>query len=300
MQLSQLRHFLAVAQAGSIRAAARGLGLSQPALTRSLRVLEEQLDTVLVRRTARGVELTEAGRLFLARARNVQREVSSAEQELSELAGRGSSSVAFGCASVIAALLIPGALRRFRERRPDAHVRIVEGTQETLLPQLRDGSLDLAACLRLDSESTAGFRIKPLVKLRLVVVGRVGHPLRHAGSLSALRDAQWVTFRPPGGGGVLEHLYAQEGLEAPRRTVHCDSQGIQIAMLAESDALAMMSRHMLGTPSVRGLLEEIPIDRAAPLLTMALYQRADVPASTAVRDFATALGTFARQVFRLA
>jgi DNA-binding transcriptional LysR family regulator len=299
MQLSQLRHFLAVVETGSIRAAARRLGLSQPALTRSLRVLEAQLDTVLVRRTSRGVDLTEAGRLFLVRARNVHRELANAEQELSELGGRGSSAVSVGIASVIGALLVPGALERFHARRPDGHLRIVEGTQETLLPQLREGSLNLAACLRLDSESTAGFRVRPLAKLRLVVVGRRGHPLRHAGSLAALRDAQWLMIRPPGRRGLLEHAYSLEGLEVPPRTVHCDSQGIQIAILAVSDTVALMSRQMLESPSVHGLLEEIRIDRPLPLLTMALYERADVPSSAATRDLATALATHARQVLRL-
>jgi hypothetical protein len=52
-------------------------------------------------------------------------------------------------------------------RGAPTHLRIVEGTQETLLPQLREGSLNLAACLRLDSESAGGFRVKPLAKLRL-------------------------------------------------------------------------------------------------------------------------------------
>ena len=232
MQLSQLRHFLAVVDSGSIRGAARRLGLSQPALTRSLRLLEVQLDTVLLRRSSRGVDLTEAGRLLLVRARNVHREVANAEQELAELGGRGSSAVSIGIASVIGALLVPGTIERFHARRPDGHLRIVEGTQETLLPQLREGSLNLAACLRLDSESTAGFRVKPLAKLRLVVVGRKGHPLRHAGSLAALRDAQWLMIRPPGRRGMLEHAYSLEGQEIPPRTVQCDSQGIQIAILA--------------------------------------------------------------------
>ena len=299
MQLHQIRHFLAVIETGSIRAAARKVGLSQPALTKSLRALEQALETPLVQRSARGVTLTEAGRLFLGRARTVQAELRHAADELAQLAGRQGGSVAVGVASAIGALVIPGTLQSFRLKRPDVGVRVVEGTQETLLPLLREGAIDLAACLRMDNEAGAGFKVRALARVRLVAVGRKGHPLRRATTLAQLQHAQWLMLRPRGGGGVLEHGFRQAGLALPPSAVHCDTHGIQVAILAGTDALAMMTRQMLDQPSVRGVLEEIPLQAAFPLLTLGLYSRADAAPTAAVRDFAAALGTNARRLLRM-
>jgi molybdate transport repressor ModE-like protein len=299
MQLNQLRNFIAMVDAGSIRAAARSLGISQPAATKSLRSLEQELDAVLVQRNTRGVTLTEAGKAFLAHARSVQSELQRARQELAQLAGQRSEAVALGVASVVGAWLVPPVLERYRASWPDAGVRVVEGTQETLLPLLREGAIDFAVCLRMDPESTGGFSVKPLARLRLTIVGRKGHPLRQERSLRALADAHWVMSRPRGGTGVLEHAFAAEGLPLPASAVECDSHGLKVAMLAASDSLALVSKPMLAEKSARAVLEEIPLDKPFPLMTFGLYSRADARPSAAARAFATLLAGHCRQVLRL-
>ncbi len=97
-----------------------------------------------MQRSSRGVILTEAGKVFHARARAVQAELQKAREELDRLAGRTTESVSMGVASVVGAWLIPAVLARYRQDRPDTTVRVVEGTQETLLPMLREGALDFA------------------------------------------------------------------------------------------------------------------------------------------------------------
>jgi LysR family transcriptional regulator of abg operon len=291
---------LAVVDSGSIRAAARRIGVSQPGLTKSLRLLEKALDAQLLQRGARGVTLTDAGRLFLVRARTVHTELKRAQDELAELGGRRGGSVSIRVASVIGALLMPGTLERFRIKRPDVAVRIVEGTQESLLPLLREGSLDLAACLRMESEQTPGFVVRSLAKVRLVVAGRKGHPMRHARTLAELQHAQWLMIRPRGGKGLLEHVFMDQGLAIPSSAVHCETHGIQLALLTGSNALALMARQMLDQPSATDLLEEIPLRQALPLLTMGLYSRANVPSTAVATQFAAALATTTRQMLRIA
>lgn len=299
MQLNQLRNFTTVADTGSIRAAARKLGVSQPAATKSLRALEQELDAVLVQRNSRGVVLTAAGKAFLSRARSVQSEIRQAREELAQLAGQSVETVSVGVASVVGAWLIPPVLQRYRSDRPGTTVRVVEGTQETLLPLLREGALDFAVCLRLEPESTGGFNVRPLAKLRLTVVGRKGHPLRHARSLPELRDAHWIMSRPRGSSGVLEHAFAAEGLALPASATECDSHAIKVATLAASDSLALLAKPMLAEPSVRTLLEEIVLERPFPMMTFSLYSRADTRPSTAARAFAAAVGAQCRQILRL-
>lgn len=298
MQLSHLRNFVALVDAGSIRAGARQLGISQPAATKGLRSLEQDLDAVLVQRSSRGVVLTEAGKAFLTRARTVLGELRAAREELARLAGAQGEAVRVGVATVIAPWLVPPALAQFRRDRPDTVVRIVEGTQDTLLPLLREGSLDFAVCLRLEPESTRGFTARPLARLRLVIGARKGHPLRHARTLEALQDAQWILSRPRGAGGVLEHAFKAAGLELPSSATECDSHAIKVALLAGSDALGLLGKPVLTERSVAALLQEIPLDKPFPLMTFSLYSRVDVQPGPASRSFAAAIAAQARLLLR--
>ena len=106
MRMNQIRHFLAVMEAGSLRAAARSVGVSQPAITKSIRQLEAQLGVQLVQRSARGAVATPAGKAFLARARIVQAELRKAVEDLGPFQGGASGSVAFGISGQAAMLIV--------------------------------------------------------------------------------------------------------------------------------------------------------------------------------------------------
>jgi LysR family transcriptional regulator, regulator of abg operon len=298
VHLTQLRNYVAMVDAGSIRAGARQLGISQPAATKALRALEQELDAVLVQRSSRGVVLTAAGKAFLARARTVLGELRQAREELAQLEGTQNETVRVGVATVIGPWLIPPVLARYHHERPGTVVRIVEGTQETLLPLLREGTLDFTVCLRLEPESTRGFSARALARLRLVAVGRKGHPLRHARTLEALQNAHWILSRPRGSGGVLEQAFQAAGLALPASATECDSQAIKVALLASSDALGLLGKPMLSEPAVAALLEEIPLDKPFPLMTFSLYTRADSRPTAAARAFATAVAAQARSIVR--
>ena len=107
MKLQRIEHFIEVVTAGSIRGAARRLGMSQPALTRSLQQLEKDLGVQLMDRGVRGASLTQAGQTFLARARVAQAELAKAAEEARLVVGDLSSLVTLGVSPVAASLLLP-------------------------------------------------------------------------------------------------------------------------------------------------------------------------------------------------
>src|SRR5919108_6228271 len=96
MRLNQIRDLLAVVEAGSLRAAARRVGVSQPAMSKSLAQLEREVQAQLLLRTARGVVLTPAGRALVARARVIEAELRKAQEDLTALRGGQEGMVAFG------------------------------------------------------------------------------------------------------------------------------------------------------------------------------------------------------------
>src|SRR5690242_7627110 len=125
MRLSQIRDFVALVEAGSMSAAARNVGVSQPSITKSIRALETELHVQLVQRTARGIVPTRYGQLFFARAKVARSELGKAVDELGQLAGLQAGSVSFGCGPVVADLVVPEAMVAFRAQFPQADVRMV-------------------------------------------------------------------------------------------------------------------------------------------------------------------------------
>ncbi len=131
MRLTHLRNLVATVDAGSIRGAARALHVAQPDLTRSIQELEEELGLKLLERSPRGVVPTRVGKVFLARARNVQNEIRGMREEATQLTG-GIATVSFGAGPSSAALL-PRAVAAFRLQYPKAEIRIVSGFALRLL-----------------------------------------------------------------------------------------------------------------------------------------------------------------------
>src|SRR5580704_5125566 len=127
MKLSQLRNIRAVVEHGSLRAAARVLGLSQPALTRSVQELERELGATLFERRGRGVTLTPAGEVLVRRAKVILGDVRRAHEEVQQISGSNQGTVvaAFSFAAHVA--LLPHTLRRFRKRYPQVFLRLIEG-----------------------------------------------------------------------------------------------------------------------------------------------------------------------------
>jgi DNA-binding transcriptional LysR family regulator len=296
MRLSQIRNFVSIVEAGSIRAAARSLGVSHPALTKSLRQLEDELRVQLVQRTTRGAAPTKPGRAFLARARVILAEVRKAEEEVATAAGERSGSVAVGLAPAPALMLGPAAFGRFLLHYPEARLRIVDGAAASLLPMVRDETLDLAIAAKPVAGVPAALKFRVLFRSTVVVAGRRGHPLRAARSLRQLADARWIVVDPPGGGGFLERALAAAGLPFPRRFVHCESYPVGQELMARSDSLMLLPPRLIAESTDRWPLTEIPVDDPIPTLVIGMYTRAESRLTVLASAMARAISDVARKI----
>jgi DNA-binding transcriptional LysR family regulator len=297
MRLNQIRVFLAVVESGCIRAAARKLGVSPPAITKSLRQLEQELHVGLVERTQHGVVATPAGRAFVTRARVVQSELRKAEEEFAQFAGGPAGSVAFGAGPTMMALIVPEALTQFRRQYLDVRVRIIEGLSPAMLPLVRDQTLDFALVLRPEGKLESGLRFRPLFRSELVVAARKGHPLRNERSLARLVDAQWLTLASRDPGLVkLGQVFSSAGLSAPRSMTQCDSFNSIVTLLAQTDMVALMPRRLLASPLVRDAVQQIPVAERMPSTTLGMITRADAPLTRVAAAMAKAVIAVARQL----
>src|SRR5580698_3839897 len=199
MKLSQLRNVRGIVEHGSLRAAARVLGLSQPALTRSVQQLERELGTTLFERRRRGVTLTPAGEVLVRRANAILGDVRRAHEEVQQIAGSTQGTVVAGLSFAAHVALLPQTLRRFRKRYPQVFLRLIEGFLPNLEPGLKDGSIDFYAGPRPQGKVSEGLVTETLFNHDMSVVCRADHPLarslksKAAVSLAELSDCEWVT-----------------------------------------------------------------------------------------------------------
>lgn len=298
MRLHQIRHFLAVVDAGTLRGAALRLGVTQPAVTKSLRQLEEQVGTRLMLRTPRGVVLTPAGRKFKDRARVIEAELRRLGEELAAERGDAEGSVAFGVGPQ-STLLVPESLQHFRRQYPHAQVRILEGVAPGLLGFVRDETLDFCLSMAPARKLEGGLVFKPLMRPSLIVAGRKGHPLRRATSLRELSDCQWVMYFPLGVGAMLEKAFAAAGAALPRSIVHCESYAVALSLLANTDTLGLLFPQVLADPFTGSGLQQIAVREPIPSPLTGLYSRVDAPMAPAAAAMAQAITATARRIARL-
>jgi len=278
--LAQLRQFVALAEVGSVGAAARALGVSQPAVTKNLRALEAELGVVLVRRTARGTELTKHGQMFLLRARSACREIERGQAELADAVKQASGPIVLGASPAAAAALLPGPLNLLRRDFP-VDIRIIEGMPVATLPRVRDESLDFALGPSLRASLPSDLVCVPLYPNEMAIVVRRGHPLVARHSLADLIDSEWITAGLGTASLVVDDMFIAAGLPTPRWAIRCESIPGLIAITAQSDLIATVPKSLLALGIADRLLEPIRVREKMASSTMSLFIKRDSPLNAA-------------------
>ena len=197
LDLRRLLVLRAVAHHGSLSAAARELGYTQPAITHHIRRLEREAGTPLVARAGRGIRLTEAGQALAAHADAVSARLAAAEEEVAAIAGLRAGRARLASFPSSSATLVPAALARLRASHPMIEVSLVEAEPPTSLALLRRGDCDLALSFEYTGVTTdegKDFVKAPLLTDRLLAVLPAGHPLARAGllRLGQLAGETWI------------------------------------------------------------------------------------------------------------
>lgn len=287
LKLQWLRVMDAVEAEGSLLRASARLGLGQPALTRALQEAEEVFGTSLFTRHARGVRPTEAGHIATRLARRVLAELHRAEEALDHLHG---AQVAIGVLPVAAVGVLPGALIRLKQARPEIQPRLQQGRMEELLPLLASGEIDLVVGRLYPPASPDGFLREALWEEPISFLARAGHPLfAQPVTPAALQGCELIlpTVSQRVGLEIDERLAAL-GLtaQAPLRS---SSYGFIREMLLASDMVSVMPRLMMVGDLLRGTLAVLPLDAAAPPRPAGLVLPDDRPLPEAGVAFVAAL-----------
>ena len=177
MELRHLRYFVAVAETENVTRAAVRLHVSQPALSRQIRDLEEEIGFLLLQRSAKSVRLTEAGRVFLTEARAVLQRAAEAVQAARAVAVGLCGEIQVGYAPSPTVQILPQALRSFQNEFPGVRVALHDLSTGEMLSQLRAGKLDVALLVRPPEKNLRGLRLEDLARYPLCVAVAPRHPL---------------------------------------------------------------------------------------------------------------------------
>ncbi len=196
MDQRQIERFVDAVKSGSLSRTSQRLNISQPALSKSLRLLEEQLGTKLFERSPRGVRPTRSGDMFSRRACSITAEFRRAREDLDELNGSAAGEVALGVTPGPGMLdrVIPSAVLRVAAKRPALNILVRSGTVSELLVELNRGDLDLLLTVLDERIEGANLKTHLLSDDHVVVVVERRHPLLAQRSimLADLAGFRWV------------------------------------------------------------------------------------------------------------
>jgi LysR family transcriptional regulator, regulator of abg operon len=255
-----LRDFIAIATSRSLRSAASSLGLTQPAISRSLQELEEELGVPLVERHARGVSLTLAGDKFLLRAQVAMESIRRGCDEARQFHGDSHGTVSVSLTSAAVLGLLAYAYPLFRAAWPTINLRFVGGQFPLVEPRLRSGELDFYVGPRPERDLDSGYTVLRLACNERIIMARKGHPLSAARNLADLVGAEWLIA---GLRGKVEEefaaVFSAHGLPSPPVHTRAESMLVLIALLATTDALVFLPKVWATSSLFDGTLEVLKV-----------------------------------------
>jgi LysR family transcriptional regulator, benzoate and cis,cis-muconate-responsive activator of ben and cat genes len=195
VELRHLRYFVAVAEAENVlRAATQKLHVSQPAVSRQIRDLEDELGVQLFERTGKSVRLTDAGFLFLKEARAVLERTDEAVRTVRAFAQADETEIQIGYSPALRTQIVSPALHAFQQAMPKVHVKLHDWTGEKIAAGLRDGRLQLALTVRPSKRGAfRGLRFEELLREQVRLAVPPNHPFARRSSVS-LADAAKEPF----------------------------------------------------------------------------------------------------------
>lgn len=290
-------HVLAVlGEAGSMAAAADRLALSQSAVSKVVSELERSLGAQLVERSSRGVVLTDAGRILVARGRVIFDEVEQGLAEIQALSDPARGLVRIGTTEPMASV-VAETVARLDAPYPALRFHVAISDTDTLIDALRRRELDVVLTRWVAPLVTDELEGEVLFRTPLAVLCAKGHPLlrRRGVALADLMDERW-TLSPPDTflGRLVGAAFRHRGLPLPPAAVTSISIYLRLNLLASGRFLTVLPTTMLAHPTNGAWLRRLDIDlaeSAGPIAAITLRRRRPSGALRLWLEAARAVGT---------
>lgn len=283
LRTSQLQAIVALSDNGAIRAASRHLGLSQSALSRTLRELESQFEEPLFIRHGYGTDFTEAGKVLVGHARLALNVIKRAEYEARRSSGRTPASVGIALSPALAVLGFERMVKDFYNRYPDGKIEVDSGVLSNVVPRLIEGKLDIAFGLADKRDLPYEILFEPLGHLQMVPVTHENSGIPLEATWEELASQRWA-INPVSGGADANAVQwlEQRGILVRETPLYCSSPYLLSILARTSKLVSFCPRQALGTPFLEGVREIRTSELPPPMPIGALYLR-QLPISDVMR-----------------
>lgn len=292
IRFRHLHCFLAIAQHHSVGAAAESLAITQPALSKTLRELEDALDVRLFQRGRRGMTLSRFGEIFLQHATGSIASLRHGVDSIEVARAASKHAVTVGALPNVAARLMPEAVRLFSRNAASTLVRVVDGSNSRLLDQLRLGELELVVGRLAKNEHMTGLTFDHLYSESLSIIVRRKHPLARARRFTPAMLAAHPWILPDHGTIIREEVdrfLMAESVSAPAGIIESLSVAFGRAYVDASDAVWFVPRGVVQADIDGGRLKALPVPVGAMEGPVGITTRADVTPTPAGRLFVAAV-----------
>jgi LysR family transcriptional regulator, nitrogen assimilation regulatory protein len=290
-----LRYFQAVAECGSYSRGSELLRISQPAISRTIRKLEDDLGSPLFRRHGHGVTLTEAGRILLERSQAILRQFEQARAEIRGSGGGPSGVISLAVPPAAGQFLAPPLVERFGAAYPRVLLKIIAGYSGTIHEWLVRGQVDLA-CAH-DPLPQRGFEVVPLVEEEVLLVGRPGSAPHMGGPVTPgmMADLRLVLpSRPNASRRLLDLWVANSGVPL-NVGWEVDDHSITRALVRQGIGFTLLTRGGVEPELRRGELKAWPLKPRASW-SLAMISNTSLPRSDVLMAFMRMLREVARDL----
>lgn len=282
MDLRDLRYFETIAELEHVGRASARLHRTQPALTSSIRRLEQDCGAALFEKSGRGIRLTPAGKVLLKWARRMRLDVEDARREMSQIGKGLVGHVRIGIVPTAARFLLPPMARQLLIEAPEVTLSTVVALIDTLKPKLRAGDIDLM--VGTESADEPGTTSRVLTEDAVVVAAAADHEVfKGRPTLKDLTAYRWA-LQPPGAPtrDWLDHTFDRKRLPRPRVQVETTMLLVIPALIAQTGLLSFVSRQSLTHGFAVTDLQEVPIKEAVMRRRFVVSHRANSFLSPAV------------------
>ncbi len=275
MELRDFQYFEVIATTGHLGRAAEKLGRTQPALSKSVRRMENEIGTRLLVKSGRGVTLTTAGRIMLERARSLRMTVEQNLREIADIAKGAVGNIRVGSGATTAEYLLPLVCSRFLGEAPGVQFEISIGMNDVLRTALNDGKVDIVVG-PLTKGDEENYAVHYLGDDSVVVAAARGHALtRKPVTIADLQEYGWVL---PARSVVtrqwIDAAFASRDLSEPRVVIQTNNISLSPRLIAPTDLLTFISRRNLGRGRVGEPLVEIGLAETTMQRQVAAVHRA--------------------------
>ncbi len=296
-QLRDIEYFSVVAEHGNLGRAAEALGLSQPALSKSLRRLEQSMQAKLVKRTSKGVELTTVGAALFSHVRRLRLSLDDVTREVADLSQGRAGHLRIGIAPGFAIHLVPAACAALLKEAPRVTFKVTVLDREASLSALRHGELDLALTT-LQAPRHEDLVEEYLFEDEFVVYASADHRLakKRRVTLADLAQERWaVTAFNAAAPQRFKQVFLDAGLPPPAIAMESNSLPLRNQLLASSDLLGFAAKRLVRQAAPHSRFAELRVRDLTYTRRAGVMYRKDAYLSPAARRFIEILKTTAKE-----